>query len=225
MILSIESSIQTFKKIQFHEGVNVLLADKISDATNKQTRNSAGKTSLIEIIHFIFGSDCDTDSIFRTPELIEHSFTATLTLDGERFRVQRTGIAPSKIYILEGGQDRDDLVLKTDKATERLFINNNNWRIFLGHVFFKMPSDLEGSIFDESYTPSFRSMFSYFVRRVNSGGYISPERHAEKQQRYDWQVNLSYLFGLDWRISYEFNKVRAKEKTLDELKKLQKVVY
>lgn len=222
MIISIESSIPTFKTINFHEGLNVLLADKLNDVTSKRTRNSAGKTSLIEIIHFIFGSDCDPDSIFRTPQLIDHSFTATLMLDGMRFRVQRTASTPSKIFILEGGLEREDLSLKTDKETEKLFISNINWRIFLGHVFFDMPFELEGSIFNESYTPSFRSMFSYFARRVNSGGYISPERHAEKQQRYDWQVNLSYLFGLDWKIPFEFNKVRSKERTLDELKKAAK---
>ena len=53
--------------------------------------------------------------------------------------------------------------------------------------------------------------------------FFSPERQAEKQQRWDWQVNLSYLFGLDWQIPFEFNKIRAREKTLEELKKAVKI--
>jgi uncharacterized protein YydD (DUF2326 family) len=85
-----------------------------------------------------------------------------------------------------------------------------------------MPSDLRGTAYDESFTPTFRSLFSYFARRRNSGGFISPERQAEKQQKWDWQVNLSYLFGLDWHIPFEFNKVRVREKTLEELKKATK---
>jgi uncharacterized protein YydD (DUF2326 family) len=94
--------------------------------------------------------------------------------------------------------------------------------VFLGHTFFGMPADVRGTAYEESYTPSFRSMFSYFARRRNAGGFISPERQAEKQQRVDWQVNLSYLLGLDWQIPYEFNKVRIRERTLEELKKAAK---
>jgi uncharacterized protein YydD (DUF2326 family) len=73
--------------------------------------------------------------------------------------------------------------------------------------------------YEQSFTPSFRSMFSYFVRRRNSGGFLRPEQQAEKQQRWDYQVNLSYLLGLDWQIPFEFHKVRTRERTLDELKK------
>jgi uncharacterized protein YydD (DUF2326 family) len=76
MILSIESSLATFKPVQLHEGLNVLLADRLPQSTDKQTRNSAGKTSFLEIIHFLHGSDCDADSVFRKKELIEHSFLA-----------------------------------------------------------------------------------------------------------------------------------------------------
>jgi uncharacterized protein YydD (DUF2326 family) len=67
MILSIESSDARFKTVRFHQGLNVLLSDSQPGATEKQTRNSAGKTSLVEVLHFLFGSDCDKDSLFRTP--------------------------------------------------------------------------------------------------------------------------------------------------------------
>ncbi len=36
---------------------------------------------------------------------------------------------------------------------------------------------------------------------------------------WDWQVNLSYLLGLDWRIACDLQKVREREKQLEELKK------
>ncbi len=57
MIVSIESSLKTFKAVTFHSGLNVLLSDRTADSTDKQTRNSAGKTSLIEVIHFLLGAD------------------------------------------------------------------------------------------------------------------------------------------------------------------------
>ena len=46
-----------------------------------------------------------------------------------------------------------------------------------------------------------------------------PEQQSKQQQRGDWQVNLSYLLGLDWEIPLEFQKVRTRERSLEELKK------
>lgn len=223
MIISIESSLKTFKPVTFHAGLNVVLSDRNPNSTDKQTRNSAGKTSLIEIIHFLLGADCDKDSLFRLDELIEHTFRGTFRIGGELLTVARTGADPSKIFLISGGEERADIPRKLDKASERFYVSNVNWRVFLGHAMFALPADEHGTLFEEAYTPTFRSMFSYFVRRRNSGGFISPERQAEKQQRWDWQVNLSYLFGLDWQIPFEFNKIRAREKTLEELKRAVKI--
>jgi uncharacterized protein YydD (DUF2326 family) len=60
----------------------MLLADTKPGATEKQTRNSAGKTSLVEIIHFIFGADCDKESLFRTDALVHHFFQGTFSIRG-----------------------------------------------------------------------------------------------------------------------------------------------
>ncbi len=222
MILNIDSSLSTFKRVEFQEGLNVLLSDRTPGASDKQTRNSAGKTSLVEIIHFLLGADCDKNSLFRTDELIEHTFTAEFSFWGVKFHIERGGVQPSRIFLLKGFDGRDDLPIKTDKESERAFISNENWKVMLGHVLFGLPADLSGTIYEKSFTPSFRSMISYFVRRQNSGAFISPERQAEKQQKWDWQENLSYLFGLDWRISLEFQKVKSREKALEELKKAAK---
>jgi uncharacterized protein YydD (DUF2326 family) len=222
VILNIDSSIPTFKRVEFHEGLNVLLSDRQPGATNKQTRNSAGKTSLVEIIHFLLGADCPKGNLFRTDALIEHTFRADFLFGSKVFSVERGGAEPSKIIILNELQDREAYPLKMDKQSERPYISNVKWRVLLGALLFGMPSDIEGTIYGKSFTPSFRSMISYFIRRQNSGGFITPERQAEKQQRWDWQENLSYLMGLDWQISHEFQQVRAREKMLEELKKAAK---
>src|ERR1700704_3919065 len=222
MILSIESSLSTFKTVRFQGGLNVLLADTQPGSTEKQTRNSAGKTSLLEIIHFLMGSNCDKDSLFRTAALIEHTFTGAFIIAGEQFTIQRGGAEPSKIFLLAGGEDRDDLPKRTDKSSGRLFVSNTNWRVFLGHALFAMPGDVNGTAFEDPGTPSFRALFAYFVRRRDSGAFLYPERQAEQQQRGDWQVNLSYLLGLGWQIPFQFQKVRGRERTLEELKKAAK---
>lgn len=222
MILSIDSSLKTFKRVDFHQGLNVLLSDTSPEASQKKTRNSAGKTSLVDIIHFLLGSDCDKKSIFRTDKLVDHTFSGMFNFSGNELSVERGGKIPSRIFLLKGFDGCKDLPIKIDKKTERPYLSNENWKLFLGSRLFFLPSNQEGTVFSQSYTPSFRSMLSYFIRRQNSGGFISPERQAEKQQRWDWQENLSFLFDLDWNISFEFQKVRARESSLEELKKSAK---
>jgi uncharacterized protein YydD (DUF2326 family) len=84
---------------------------------------------------------------------------------------------------------------------------------------FRLPAIAGASAFDEPGAPSFRAMFAYFARRRNAGAFLHPEQQSRQQQRGDWQVNLSYLLGLDWQIALEFQRVRGRERTLEELKK------
>ncbi len=222
MIQTIESSLATFKQLQFHEGLNIILADTNPEATDKQTRNSAGKTSVVEVVHFLLGANCGPDSIFRTAELIEHTFSMTLTIKDEVYKIQRGGHDPSKILVLEGGEKRPELLTRNLPDDGGRVVSNTNWRNYLGHVFFQMPANPKGTEYEELFTPSFRSMFSYFARRWKSSGFLEPQLHSVKQRRWDWQVNLAYLLGLDWRIVLGFEKVRSRERTLDELKKAAK---
>jgi uncharacterized protein YydD (DUF2326 family) len=114
MILSITSSIPTFKKVKFRAGLNVLLADTRPGSKNTETRNSAGKTSLIEIVHFLLGSNCDKDSLFRTDALIEHTFSGVFTINGEEFEITRGGKDPAKIFIVRGGENDTSLARRTE---------------------------------------------------------------------------------------------------------------
>jgi len=222
MINWIDSSISTFKRVDFHAGLNVLLSDSQPDATEKQTRNSAGKTSVIEIIHFLMGSKRGKDSLFRTDALINDSFSAEFEFWGEKIAVERSGQNPARGYLLNGLEDQEGLPIKTEKDSERRYFSNENWKAYLGHKMFNLPLEIANSVFGESFTPSFRAMISYFIRRQNSGGFTAPEYNAARQLTWDWQENLSYLFGLEWRIAFDFQQVRAREKMLDELKKATK---
>ncbi len=202
MIHHIYSSLPTFKELKFHEGLNVLLATKEIDASTKQTRNGSGKSSFVEIVHFLMGGDVGKDSFLVTDSLKNQSFCMQFDLNGILITVERSAINKSKIHVMNDQE-------------ERLSLSRNEWILNLGRNMFKLSQQLDFL----GRTPTFRSLFSYFARRQSSGAFFTPEKHSEKQQIYDYQIALMYLLGLDWKIASDWQIVRDKEKTLKELKK------
>ena len=49
--------LESFKEFTFGPGLNVIVADRTPEATERMTRNSAGKSSIIDVIHFVLGDD------------------------------------------------------------------------------------------------------------------------------------------------------------------------
>lgn len=204
MIHGVFSSLSSFKELEFHNGLNVLVAQKEDGATDKQTRNRAGKTSLIELIHFLTGAEAKPKSLFRSKALGNQTFGLSFDLGEEKITAERSGKNMSKVHVTRASAPND----KTS-------LSNSEWTTILGEKMFELHRlpDYEGR------TPTFRSLFAYFVRRQNSGAFTTPEKQATMQQAGDFQVALLYLLGLDWQIASEWQKVRDREKTLKELKK------
>lgn len=210
MIHRLYSDLPSFKEIRFTPGLNILLAEKSEGATERHTRNRAGKSSMLEIVHFLLGSDAPTDSLFRTAALANYEFGMEFDLAGERTYVQRRGAKASPVAV-EG--DFSDWPVKPRLRDGRYWISNTKWKVALGALMFGLDE------YNESWTPSFRSLISYFARRERSGGLHVPVKQSEKQATADQQVNLSYLVGLDWTIPLKWQEVRDREKNLAELKK------
>jgi uncharacterized protein YydD (DUF2326 family) len=200
MIYRVSSSLPTFKTLNFRSGLNILIAKKEEKSSNKQTRNRAGKSSLIEIIHFLTGAKVEKNSLFKSKALENESFDMKFGVGNEIITVQRSCKKPKNVHIVSG---------------EIKDISNNEWISFLGNRMFGL-SEKEKDI---SYSPTFRSLFSYFVRRQSSGAFATPEKQAYQQQPYDYQTALMFLLGLDWKIASDWQVVRDREKTLTELKK------
>jgi uncharacterized protein YydD (DUF2326 family) len=217
MIVSIESSLSTFKAIYFRKGLNILLCERAPQSRDGHTRNSAGKSSLVELINFLMGARADKDYLTRHALLKEHSFFGTFIIGGAKVRIERSGGHPSRVFVEHEGLL--DLSLRFDKKAGKKYVTNEEWKAYLGESFFKLSVE-DAKLQNKKFTPSFRSLFSYFARREVSGGFLSPERHSEKQARWDWQVNLSYLFGFDWKIPSSLQEIRDRENGLEELKRV-----
>lgn len=200
MIERLDSSLPGFKTLRFHRGMNVLLAEKSPGATERQTRNGAGKTSVVELVHFLLGGDANKDHFLRRAELAESSFSMRFDLGGARVDVERVPAAYRDV-IVDGKR-----------------LANTEWKALLGREMFGLSEpDAE-----ESAGPSFRSLISYFARRQNSGGFHSPELHTIKQPASDAQIALSYLFGLDAEIPRRIQELKERENALKVFRKAAK---
>lgn len=204
MIHSLFSDLPTFKNLEFGAGLNILLSEKSEGATEKQTRNRAGKSSFTEILHFLLGGNCDKDHLMRVKELQAHNFG--MVVDVEQM-----------IQVARSGGSREDIRISppSKQFTSNVeTLSNPEWIRRLGRTWFNLNfDDAEGR------TPTTRSLLSYFIRRQSAGGFVTPEKQSGMQQASDQQIALMYLLGLDWNVAADWQKVRDQEKTIAELKK------
>ena len=214
MIRQLTSDLGSFKTLTFGPGLNVILADKSEGATDLQSRNGAGKTSFVELVHFLFGADAKPQSIFRSEALNDWTFSASLDVGGKTCSASRSGKKPSRVYI-----DGDVTDWPINRHQE-LFpvqheLSNEQWKNALGVLWFGLPSDGNSA---EKFKPSFRSLFSFVARRQESGGFQSPMQHSTRQQPWDQQATICYLIDLDWSIPGSFQELREREKAAKELR-------
>jgi uncharacterized protein YydD (DUF2326 family) len=207
----------TFKELRFGRTLNVLMSDKSEDATAKQTRNGAGKTSLLEIIHFLCAGDCTEDSIFLLPELRNFRFGMEFDLGGSVVTVQRGGENPKEVIVAGANTAAWPILPEMSSETGEGVLPIRSWERILGHFMFKLDSLGKGY---GTYGPTFRSLFSYFVRR-SPGGFSEPHVYFIQSKPVAWQVAVTYLLGLDWTIPQEWQVVRDEE---DEIRKLKSAV-
>ncbi len=221
MIYRVFSSLASFKTLEFAPGLNIVLSDKTPDATDQQTRNRSGKTSFIELIHFLAGSNCGPDSLFRAPEIKREAFGIEFDVFNKVVKISRSGSEPSKVVVERGETVAWPYQPREEEDPPRRVIRNIEWRTVLGRAFFGIEDesdaeDDEGS----SRRPSFRSLFSYFVRRENGGGMRDPLRNTGMQQIGDAQITMAFLIGFDWTIAQQWESIRQKEKQIKELKRI-----
>ena len=108
------------------------------------------------------------------------------------------------------------LGVEQEEDSDKLFTSYGRWRELLGDLFFGLTREVAGS--PKKYRPTFRSLFSYFIRRHADAGFHEAHKHYKNQTAVDYQVNLSYLFHIDWRISQEWQDIRDQEKSIKALR-------
>lgn len=202
MILEVSSSLPNFKSFKFQRGLNIILAERHVTSSVRDTRNGTGKTSFIEMIHFLLADRKQGASDFHRPELSGESFSASFGESIER------GMQVSK-RVIEGTEALTVDGVETERSDLRSRLSNDWFQ-------------LEAQVLDEKYSPTFGALLAYFVRKERNGGFANAVQNSAPQKPWDTQVNLAYLLGLDWRLPQSLQLKKDDKKDADELFKMLK---
>lgn len=213
MIHSVSANQRTFHTVTFTSGLNVILAERSDAATEKDTRNGLGKSTLIEIIDFCLGSRVTNGKGLIIGPLEQWAFTMDITLGGVRVKVTRS-VAEHNRIIIDGATINWPEQPDEDEETGERVFKVDRWRTLLGWALFDLPRATD----QLPYKPSYRSLISYMVRR-SPDAYTSPFRHFRQQKTWDIQLHTAYLLGMNWEYAARWQGLKDKEEGTKAIEK------
>lgn len=184
-----------FKSLHFRPGLNIVLATRAdSDQEDRQragerrSRNGAGKSSIIDLVHFLLGGK--SEGALTSATLAEWNFTLEVDVASDRLQVTRSVGNAKQVFIRSPrlGMDR---------------LQNTQWCKRLGEEWFGLREKRGNG--DVTY----RQLVSYFARRKRDGGIDSPTRTFRNQSTASSETSLAYLFGLDAELVRRLHQAKA----------------
>jgi uncharacterized protein YydD (DUF2326 family) len=206
MIRSVRSNKATFRPVKFEPGFNVVLADRTDKSSQKDSRNGAGKSLLVEIIHFCLGGSAGTS--LKKKELRDWRFTLDLQLGGKDVSVTRGLDHPNKVEVTgDIAFVPTDVLLPITGGSFQM--KSSEWSRSLGAVVFGLPPDEK----PQPFTPRFRSLFPFFARSGRDA-FSSPFRHNRQTKVGEQQISNSFLLGLGWDYARQWQLLRERDTLL-----------
>lgn len=212
MIKSVTANAESFKPARFEEAFNVVLAERTEEGSDRDSTNGSGKTLLLEIVHFVFGADASR-SPACDPHLEGWSFTVEAVLGGRLYRAMREVDSPARVHV-EGDFEGWPILPREDEENGQLSFSVDDWTEALGVFVYGLPLGSDAA----KFRPTFRSVFSYAVRRgLRSFG--DPFNFFPMQPAWQQHVANGYLLGLDWKIYQRAKLFDEREQSLGKATK------
>lgn len=211
MLRRLRADDKRFKSLEFRPALNLIVADVTPKSTGTDTRNSAGKSSIVELLHFLLGARADTKQLARKKAIRDLMFSLSLDWPGldEPLTVRRQGSNPGIVLLTPDvvhDPNRFDLGVAEIPVAE--------WIELIERNLFGLASDHHGV--------SGRAMLSFLIRRTSSHGFNEPTRSFSRQAETDASTNLAYLLGLDWKLADRYRDIAAREATRQQLRNATK---
>jgi uncharacterized protein YydD (DUF2326 family) len=212
MIRRVWSDLLGFKEAHFDDGFNVVLADTAEDSTETESTNGLGKTTLIRIIHFCFGSELARDRVLTHPDLAKATFGLDLQVGDDLVVVSRNigipkRVAVSSFFVASFSFEKEDI------DAGMVAISLDDWRMVLSARFFP-----EARTEDNAYSPSFRELSLYFAR-LGKPAFTDPQLAFQGEPGAQKRLCLSFMLGLNWSLQRSIHDQIINRSSLSETTK------
>jgi uncharacterized protein YydD (DUF2326 family) len=172
----VTASDNRFKTLRFREGLNILVADRTASSAQGDSRNSIGKTSFVKIVRYILGGDLPAE--FRASELVEHQFSASLSLPAgggiEEIVDVTRAVSPTTRVQVTGWS-------ATDGGTD---LHIDEWREILTEQLFHVPAD--------AGRPTAGQLWGQLIRTY----FGDPTKVHQSEPDWESGVRIGFLLGL-----------------------------
>lgn len=191
-------TLKTFKTIEFKDGFNFL----VSESVNEKSNNGTGKTSLIQIINFCFGSS--TEKISSYEDLNKEEFSVDVLINNKMITLSRTPQNFTKIKVIDKENLLGDGILEDETKTVDWVKNKLNKLIF--------------GIENEEI--SFRNLISPFMKRGAFAFNNIYKTHA-METNIVTQLKNSFLMNVPIEPIIELKELVEERETFLKLKEIK----
>ncbi|WP_329455537.1 ABC-three component system protein [Streptomyces sp. NBC_01497] len=231
MLRQLRADDERFKTVTFQSGLNLLVAETTDVSRSTDSRNGSGKSSMIELLHFLLGGRPDNKHLVAREELRRTTFTLSLDWPELRqeLRVSRSG-GDAKTVTLDPAVARRPGPTGLSRIAEppSLWevaepetlpvtvagpqkVHFTEWQALIEENLFGLTGDHPGV--------SGRALLSFLIRRVGDHGFNEAVRSFARQPEGQAAPNLAYLLGLDSSLAARYQAIAVKKNARDQLKK------
>lgn len=210
MLRRLEADDPRFKTVSFQPGLNLLVAHATPASSNTDSRNGSGKSSVIELLHFLLGARADPKSPPLRRELRQTRFSLTLDWPPlrEAVRVERSGANPKSVRLEPDISPSAETRLSGDGAD----VPVGEWQALIEAGLFGLRGEHPGV--------SGRAMLAFLIRRDRDHGFNEPTRSFARQPEAQAGPNLAHLLGLDADLTARYLALAERRAARTQLKKV-----
>ncbi|CAM5574828.1 ABC-three component system protein [Streptomyces coeruleorubidus] len=217
MLRQLSADDERFKTVTFQSGLNLVVAEATAVSRSTDSRNGSGKSSMIELLHFLLGARADNKHLAARKELRQTVFTLSLDWPGlsQELSVSRSGTDVKHVTLRPTLPDEPELsgsprssLFGTDEGRK---VPLAEWQALIEMRLFGLTGEHPGV--------SGRALLAFLIRRVGDHGFNEAVRSFSRQSEAKATPNLAYLLGLDSALASRYQDIAAKKATRDQLKK------
>lgn len=207
MIRRVYSDLEHFRETEFDIGMNVVIADRADGASETESTNGLGKTTLIRIIQFCLGSDLSKDKVLNHPDLRSVMFGIDFEYQGALVSVKRnTAKDGEEVTVSNSFVDGLEIEIIEEKGGFKT-ITTEDWRRVLTSRFLARRGTETAVV--ERGSPSFREL-AYYYMRIGKASFVDPKQVFHGQSGAFSRLSVSYLLGLNWSTQKKLDMKREK---------------